>query len=162
MATTNQVENPAYIVLKSYTERIVSSGLDPMEIARKLFSSRTSKTKPILGENDYHTITSRFTGQSGRERLQSLVKIVCNAVKEDLDNEVFPIFLQVLRSVGSITSCKLAENLDTALQNEGLNILNMFILIMLLERSFFKHSSYLYNTGSAYFNVKLIQLYKYN
>lgn len=135
MDKTNQVENPAYIVMQSYTAEIVSSGLDPMEIARKLFSSKTSR--PILGENDYDTITSRLTGQSGSERLQSLVRIVCIAIKRDQDNEVFPTFLQVLLSVGSITSCKLAENLHTALQNEGLIILNVFILTTLLERIVF-------------------------
>ena len=135
MAKTNQVENPAYFVMQSYADDIVSSGLDPMEIASKLFSSKTSR--PILGENDYDTITSRLTGQSGRERLQSLVRIVCIAVKRDQDNEVFPTFLQILRNVGSITSCKLAENLHTALINEGLNILNVFILTTLLERIVF-------------------------
>ena len=156
MAKTNQVENPAYIVMQSYTEKIVSSGLDPMEIASKLFSSKTSW--PILGENDYDTITSRLTRQSGRERLQSLVRIVCIAVERDQDNEVFPTFLQVLRNVGSITSCKLAENLHTALINEGLIILNIFILTTLLERIVFICSSYLYDTGSAYSNMKLIKV----
>ena len=111
MAGIVDEESPASTVIRLYTDRIVSSGLDPFQIARKLFSSG------ILCNNDYHTITDRRTGQSSRERLQSIMGLVSSSVYND--KGVFGTFIKIVRSIGNITSRNLADSLETALQNEG-------------------------------------------
>ena len=101
----------AYAVICSYTDEIASSGLDPFQIARKLFSKR------ILDDNTYYSIIDRHNGQNNRERLQFLMESVSNSVKSD--EEVFYSFVEVLKSVNSIVSCGIANKLVTALSNEG-------------------------------------------
>ena len=54
------------------------------------------------------------------ERLQFLMESVSNSVSTDV--EVFYRFVEILKSVGSIISCGIADNLVTSLHNEG-NIL---------------------------------------
>lgn len=107
-------ESPASTVIRLYTDRIVSSGLDPFQIARKLFSSG------ILSSNDYHTIIDRRTGQSSRERLHLLMEQVSKSVESD--KGVFSTFVKIVRSVGNITSRNLADSLETALQSEGMSV----------------------------------------
>lgn len=111
MAGIIDEESPASTVIRLYTDRIVSSGLDPFQVARKLFSSG------ILCSDDYHTITDRRTGQSSRERLHSIIDLVSISVKSD--KGVFSTFVKIVRSIGNITSRNLADSLETALQNEG-------------------------------------------
>ena len=115
----------AYGVIRFYTDKIVSSGLDPFQIARKLFA------ESILDHNTYSSIIDRHNGQNSKERLQFLMESVSNSVSTDV--EVFYSFVKVLKSVDSIVSRSIADNLVTALHNEG-NIFykNYFIVDILI------------------------------
>lgn len=102
----------AYGVICSYTDEIVSSGLDPFQIARKLLAKR------ILDDDTYSSIIDRRNGQNNRERLQFLMESVSNSVKSD--EVVFHSFVEVLKSIDSIVSCRIADKLVTALHSEGI------------------------------------------
>ena len=85
--------------LVQFTDTIVESNIDPVVLARKLYS------KEIVSENVYKTVKDKKTGDTSANRLDYILENLRDLVKHNAN--AFMIFLDILRD-GSLNKEDLA------------------------------------------------------
>ena len=113
--STDSENNPAYNVLRQYTDEIVSCNMEPSDIARKLFS------KGVLNEQMFDNITDGCTKETKKERLDRVMKNVRHAVRDD--ESAFVTFIQAMVDLKIIAVNRLVRELANDYQKQGTQLI---------------------------------------
>ena len=79
----------AFKVLVQSTDIIIESGIDPVVLARKLY------TKEIMSDNFYDRVRDKACRDSNEERLEAILSDLRNRVKND--DSILITFVNILK-----------------------------------------------------------------